>query len=282
MVMLNITRLIAVTVFVYILSAAASHAVVQLVDTEDSGFRLGIDIDITQGVVETGSGFPGDFVLLTCGTFSDGNNTFLDPVPDSWSTLDSGECGGNEQCIQGIFARFDESAESSEITCNWTDPTDAFAAGTFRYRGVDPVNPVIAVACNTGGFGDRVIFPSVVTEPLSTVILIITFGEDLITNPSVQPDQIFEGGFLALGQNTPGSGEFVMTQGQSFSFPEGGPTGDFDLGTSGFDFRACTVALRMASTNIPTLSEWGMLAAAAGLMIVGVFFAVRRKKMQDA
>ena len=33
-------------------------------------------------------------------------------------------------------------------------------------------------------------------------------------------------------------------------------------------------------TNIPTLSEWGMIAAAAGLAIVGVFFAVRRRRAQ--
>ncbi|MEW6144568.1 MAG: IPTL-CTERM sorting domain-containing protein [Thermodesulfobacteriota bacterium] len=31
-------------------------------------------------------------------------------------------------------------------------------------------------------------------------------------------------------------------------------------------------------SNIPTLSEWGMIAAAAGLMMVGVWFAVRRRK----
>ena len=37
-----------------------------------------------------------------------------------------------------------------------------------------------------------------------------------------------------------------------------------------------------AGLNIPTLSEWGMIAAAAGLMMIGVFFAVRRKRMQDA
>ena len=34
--------------------------------------------------------------------------------------------------------------------------------------------------------------------------------------------------------------------------------------------------------NIPTLSEWGMIAAAGGLVLVGVWFAVRRKKIQDA
>jgi hypothetical protein len=33
-----------------------------------------------------------------------------------------------------------------------------------------------------------------------------------------------------------------------------------------------------AARPIPTLSEWGMIAAAAGLAMVGVFFAVRRKK----
>ena len=34
------------------------------------------------------------------------------------------------------------------------------------------------------------------------------------------------------------------------------------------------------ASNIPTLSEWGMIAAAAGLMIVGVFFAFKRKRAQ--
>jgi hypothetical protein len=33
-----------------------------------------------------------------------------------------------------------------------------------------------------------------------------------------------------------------------------------------------------ASANIPTLSEWGMIAAAAGLMLVGVWFAVRKRR----
>jgi hypothetical protein len=33
-----------------------------------------------------------------------------------------------------------------------------------------------------------------------------------------------------------------------------------------------------AGTNIPTLSEWGMIAAAGGLMLAGVWFAVRRKR----
>ncbi len=41
----------------------------------------------------------------------------------------------------------------------------------------------------------------------------------------------------------------------------------------------------LATRSIPTLSEWGMIAAAAGLMLAGVFFAVRRlraSKQSDA
>ncbi len=33
---------------------------------------------------------------------------------------------------------------------------------------------------------------------------------------------------------------------------------------------------------IPTLSQWGMIAAAAGLVLIGVFFAIRKRRMRDA
>ncbi|MEW6144572.1 MAG: hypothetical protein AB1598_06085 [Thermodesulfobacteriota bacterium] len=39
----------------------------------------------------------------------------------------------------------------------------------------------------------------------------------------------------------------------------------------------CTFT-NVPAENIPTLSEWGMIAAAGGLMIVGVWFAVRRRR----
>lgn len=45
-------------------------------------------------------------------------------------------------------------------------------------------------------------------------------------------------------------------------------------------FITCTFTNVQAVSNIPTLSEWGMIAAAGGLMIVGVFFALRRKRAQ--
>lgn len=35
-----------------------------------------------------------------------------------------------------------------------------------------------------------------------------------------------------------------------------------------------------APENIPTLSEWGMISAAVGLVLIGVFFAVRRRAVK--
>ncbi|MEW6144563.1 MAG: IPTL-CTERM sorting domain-containing protein [Thermodesulfobacteriota bacterium] len=43
----------------------------------------------------------------------------------------------------------------------------------------------------------------------------------------------------------------------------------------------CTF-LNVQTGAIPTLSEWGMISAVVGLGLVGVWFAVRRRKMQDA
>lgn len=40
------------------------------------------------------------------------------------------------------------------------------------------------------------------------------------------------------------------------------------------------VWFKSEATNIPTLSAWGMIAAAAGLMLVGVLFALKKRKAQ--
>jgi hypothetical protein len=40
----------------------------------------------------------------------------------------------------------------------------------------------------------------------------------------------------------------------------------------------CTFFNRPVESNIPTLSEWGMIAAVVGLGLVGVFFAIRKRK----
>lgn len=40
----------------------------------------------------------------------------------------------------------------------------------------------------------------------------------------------------------------------------------------------CTFVNSQGPTNIPTLSEWGMIAATGGLGLIGLFYAVRRKR----
>lgn len=266
-------RIISLTICLFLFSVTVSQAVVELVDTESSGIRQDIDNNITSGLIATGSGLPGDFVVLMCSTFSGGNNSFLDPTPGDWATLDSGACGGTRQCIVGIFGRFDESSGSSDISCNWTDPTNAFAAGSFRNRGVDNDNPVIDVACNSGGVGSEIIAPSVITEPGSAVIRVLTIGGRAAGD--LQSNHIVQGDFQAAGVSQQ-TGEVVLAFGESEKFLIGGPTGTIDEGFLPADWRACTIALRMAPENIPTLSEWGLGIFVALIGIVAVF-ALRRR-----
>ncbi len=68
------------------------------------------------------------------------------------------------------------------------------------------------------------------------------------------------------------------TDGINFTFIGNGVdlecvAGDFGTGT-------CTFFNVQSARPIPTLSEWGMIAAAGGLGLVGVFYAVRRKRLQ--
>lgn len=271
--MLNNVKLILFAIPLLLISVTASQAVVQLVDSESTGIRNDLDNNITQGVVASGSGLPGDFVVIMCSTFSDGNNLFLDPTPGNWLELNSGECGGSGACVLGIFARFDESADSSDITCNWTDQTSVFAAGSFRYSGVDIDNPIIAVACNSGA-GGLVAAPSVNTEPGSAVIGVSSIGADLNLVTQDPVESIFAQGFSSLAN------EFNLIFALSFEFPQGGSTGEIPMASTSADWRACTIALRMTPTTIPTLSEWGMIASATVLMLIGVYFAARRRRLQ--
>ena len=66
--------------------------------------------------------------------------------------------------------------------------------------------------------------------------------------------------------------------------------GEISLGNIDVNSRSAKGVLKVwfgdVERNIPTLSEWGMISAAAGLMLVGVFFAARKRlrasKQSDA
>ena len=189
---------------------------------------------------------------------------------------------GDGVCILGIFQRYDQSADSSVITCNWTDPTSAVAALSLRYGGVDSDNPVLDVQCSEGNADDQLIIPSVNTEPGSAVLLAYTFGLAPNINKGLQginkgleADPIFQGFTSAVGQELSQPQE-VITAAESLLFRTGGPTGDFNFGLAGLDWRACAIALRAAPVNIPTLSEWGLGIVTALIGIAAVWVLRRR------
>lgn len=269
--MLNNLKSIAITAFLIFLSATSSHALILFQGTGVGFDRSG---NITQGSIETKPGNAGDFEIIMCETSSDGNNAFLDPTPPGWTTLDTGSCAGGT-CILGIFTRFNESADGTDNLCRWTDITNIFGAGSFRYSGVDTDEPVIDFACDTGS-GDTATAPSVDTESGSAVIRLYAFHgfTQTLTN---QENQILEGFFYSFPSF---NGEFLFIEGESFAFAEGGPTGTDDLTFSiPGDWRACTIALRMEPSNIPTLSEWG-LGIFAALTGIAAVWALRRRAVR--
>lgn len=273
--MLNSLRLIAVTVFLCLLSAAASHAVITLESVDVDGRN---DLNNNEGPISIGSGNSGDFAVLACSTFSDGTNFFNEP-PAGFEPLDAEECGGPGECILGILSGFAQSSGPSDILCSWVDITQVYGGGSFRYSGVDRVNPVIESACESGT-GGTATAPSVITEPNSVVIRFAAFGSQL-AGVAVQPDQVLEGSFSST--QIGGNGQANEIRGLSFSYEEGGPTGTLDIpflflpGSSGW--RACTIAIRMNQNHIPTLSEWG-LGIFAALFGIAAVWALRRRTVK--
>jgi hypothetical protein len=62
------------------------------------------------------------------------------------------------------------------------------------------------------------------------------------------------------------------------TFIENGVVLNCNAQTSEINIECDFVNLRPSA--IPTLSEWGMISVAVGLVLIGVFFAVRRKRAQ--
>ena len=257
-----------------------------LVDDADSDTEVTDNGGFLTADVPTGSGMMGDYMLISCGVTSDNGNVFELPTPLTWTELDQGECGQGI-CSHGIWGGFIDDVASIDITCEWSIPADVFAAGSFRYNEVDPIDPVIAVACDSGfDFGENIMAtaPSVETIAGSQVARFYTY-RNFDFNPTM--DNNFNddttGNYLSiatLGQVT------VSQQGTTELVLVDGPTGEASI-NAGFDaqWRACTIALRMAPIapvrNIPTLSEWGFMAVAVFMGAAGVWY-LRRRQGQNA
>jgi len=273
--MLNRLRVLFLIVCTLTLFTAASNAVITLESTEVNGTN---DLNNDEGPISIGPGNSRDFEILICTTFSDGDN-FFDEPPAGFEPLDAGECGGPGDCILGILTGFAPSSSPSNILCAWVDITQVYGGGSFRYSGVDSVDPVIDSACESGT-GGTATAPSIITEPNSAVIRVAAFGS-VLAGVFVQPNQVLDGTFISAQISN--SGQAIEIQGLSFSNEEGGPTGTLDIpfsflpGSSGW--RACTIAIRMSQNHIPTLSEWG-LGIFAALFGIAAVWALRRRAVR--
>ncbi len=167
------------------LVSSVSQADVVIEDIE-SNIRFSSEMPFNNGIVETGSGSPGDYELIACGVVDPNeSNNFSAPTPGNWNELDTGQCGGSFSCIGGIWGRFTNNPDSEDINCNWTELNFVFAAGSMRFSGVDGDNPIIDVACDTGTGTSTATAPSINTEAGSFVVRIYTFNP--LTIPDLMP-----------------------------------------------------------------------------------------------
>lgn len=224
-------------------------------------------------MIETGSGAPGDYELITCGIFADGPNPFNAPGPGSWNEIANETCFPGT-CQLGVWGRFTDSSGSDDITCSWNDSSAAFTAGSFRFNNVDKDNPIIDSACSEFDAPSQMyVTPPVQFEAGSQLvqILLISGGNE----PTVLSVDPFIDGFEEVTGTSPallltGVSEFQETAG-TFQFPPFPRLNDITA------VKFCFVSLRMAPKVIPTMSEWGLIATAGVLGIISLF-ALRKRK----
>ncbi len=267
--MLNYIKITSIVAFLIFLTAVSSKAAI-FVQNVFSNVNTN-PVPFTQSVVDTPTGGPGDFEIITCGTFSGGGNTFLAPGPDIFDPVDLGSCGSGFGCIQGIWSRFVDTQGASENFCNWTNQTNVFGAGSIRWSGVDRDNPIVDVACNTGE-SEVATAPSADAEEGSYVARVYTLTPSL--DNLVGGTAFINGEFTATAVLE--SLELVV-HGKTDPAEGAGPTGTSDYSIERFSsWRACTIVLRAAPTNIPTLSEWG-LGVFVALTGIAAVWALRRR-----
>ena len=268
------------------LVATISQADVVLEDIQ-AAIQISNAGPFNSSTIETGVGNSGDYVITTCGVTDPNNsNVFSDPTPGTWTELDTGMCGGTFGCIGGTWGRFVNQAASGETLCSWTGNNDVlvFAAASMRFSLVNQDDPIIGIACDTGQGSAIATAPSIETEAGSYVVRSFNFNPDDIpfgSNPqtftSFDPNNTFGEGFAF---NT---FQIIVSRLDAEFFEDAGPTGTFDLTFADgipIQWRACTIALRMGpppSRNVPTMSEWGLIAFAGFAGIAGVWYLRRRQ-----
>jgi hypothetical protein len=143
-----------------------------------------------------------------------------------------------------LFSAGDSHAQGCLITVEKVAP--GAEGQEFQFNGVVEDGAVFAFFVTAGGTasGSASTLPTVITEvPVSGWRF---GGIECLPGGGVQILEVLEDGWVE---------QCVNAQAETF----------------------CTVT-NVREANIPTLSQWGMISAAAGLVLVGMWFAIRRKR----
>jgi len=233
---------------------------------------------LTEMSVESLSGEIGDYEIFFCGINSSEATNFNNSIPN-WTSVNIGGCAGSPDCLFGIWNKFSDNLGGVVNKCSWTFDAVLGIPGIFRYRGVDPDAPVISSSCNTG-VSAIPIAPGVDTEANSVVIRFFVTNGDSPTGTEFFPPEASSGlGFLSNSLSNGSNFLFRLAYGEFISEDGFTPTASIDLDETA-SWRACSVALRAEPappTEVPTLSEWGLIALAGVLGVIGLIVIRRRK-----
>ncbi len=259
-----------------------THSDVLVKDTRINSISTDVPASISSGDIETGDGEVGNYVVLVCANDNGGGNNFNTPQPNGWTELDEGLCGGSF-CAHSIWGGFVNDPNSEPITCSWSPNSILFAAGSIRYTGVDPTNPIIDVACDSDT-GSPAVAPSVETLAGSQVLRVYTWGADAtpmetadFTSTKMEGD--LSTNFLIAAGSLEQNKVLVINGESNFSLVDG-PTGTDELVISNptVVWRACTITIRMLNPrNVPTMNDWGLISFAVLTAIAGIWYLKRRK-----
>jgi IPTL-CTERM motif len=222
---------------------------------------------------EVGIGLNSDeefpFELALCG-LNDGNINFNPPQPDGWKQEINEKCLSGD-CQTGVWSRLAEDGNNA-VFFSWTNV--AFGdCNILPFSGVDTESPIINHSC-VSGFGTILTAPSIITEANSAVIRSFVLNESTGAIPFGNLGQFFG----SASSNQTDFSFFGVIDTQLLA----GDTGT-EVYTDFFppaQWHACTIALRMDVPEprpIPTLSEWGLIAMAGLIGVIGLLALKRRK-----